>query len=94
MKVRLTPAAQRDFAAQVAWLKDRSPSAGRHAAKAIVEALDTLQTYPDIGPTIDMDHREKYVRFGGYGFVITYERRDSFILVTRIYHGAQDRPRR
>ena len=93
MKVKLTPKAQLDFADQLAWFKARSPTAGRRAALAIIKALDMLRAYPDGGSAVEIDRREKYVRFGLYGFVIEYERRESIIFVTRIYHGAQYRSR-
>jgi|TARA_R110002051_G_C8338371_1_gene437930 plasmid stabilization system protein ParE len=93
MRVKLTPAAQRDFAAQVAWLATRSPTAGRRAALAIVEALDLLREFPEAGPSIEVEVRQKTVRFGAYGYVIEYECHPSIIFVTRIYHGAQDRTR-
>lgn len=93
MMVKLTSLAQRDFAAQIEWLKARSPSAGRRAALAIVEALDVLRAFPDAGPSVNILLRERHVRFGLYGFVIEYERHSTIIYVTRIYHGAQDRSR-
>jgi len=93
MRVKLTTAAQRDFANQINWLKERSPAAGRRAAKAIVEALDVLREYPEAGSLVDIEFREKSVRFGLYGYVIAYERHPSVVFVTRIYHGAQDRSR-
>lgn len=93
MKVKLTRSAQRDFVAQIDWLKAHSPAAGRRAATAIIEALDLLREFPAAGPAVEVDLREKYVRFGLYGFVVEYERHPSIIVVTRIYHGAQDRSR-
>lgn len=93
MRVKLTRPAQQDFAAQIDWLKARSPSAGRRAAQAIVEALDVLRAFPEAGPSVNIELREKHVRFGLFGFVIEYERHASVIVVTRIYHGAQDRSR-
>lgn len=91
MRVKLTPLAQRDFAAQIDWLNARSPAAGRRAAKAIIEALDLLSEFPDSSPSVGIAYREKAVRFGLYGYVIEYERHPTVIFVTRIYHGAQDR---
>lgn len=93
MRVKLTPQAQRDFAAQIDWLKERSPAAGRRAAKAIVEALDVLREFPASGSSVEIELREKAVRFGLYGYVIEYERHPATIYVTRIYHGARDRSR-
>lgn len=93
MRVKLTLAAQRDLSAQIAWLKGHSPAAGRRAAMAITKSLDLLRRFPDLGTEIQPEVREEYVRFGQYGYVIEYERHATMIVVRRIYHGAQDRPR-
>ncbi len=91
MRIRLTSAAQRDLSAQIDWLKERSPKAGRRAAEAIVRSLDLLKTFPDLGASVRFEVREQHVRFGKFGFVIEYERYAKMIVVRRIYHGAQDR---
>lgn len=89
MRVRLTSAAQRDLTAQLAWLKEKSPKAGRRAAEAIVRSLDLLGTFPDLGPSVRFEVREQDVRFSTFGFVIEYERHPQMIVVRRISHGAQ-----
>lgn len=93
MRIKLTRDAQRDLVTQIDWLKARSPAAGQRAAMAIIDALDSLRDFPDSGPAVEFDLREKYVRFGTYGYVIEYERHARRVVVTRIYHGAQNRSR-
>jgi plasmid stabilization system protein ParE len=90
MKVVISRQAQRDFAAQVRWLHDHSPQAGRRAATLIVEALDLLSDFPEIGVE-GTTVRDKHLRFGRDGFVIRYEVRSGEIFVRRIYHSRQDR---
>lgn len=91
MKVILSPRAQQDFEAQVQWLHQHSPSAGRAAAFRIVEMIDLLGHFPDLGVVGSGAIREKQVQFGRDGFVIRYRRSERTITVLRIFHSRQDR---
>ena len=91
MKVVLSPGAELDFEAQVRWLKQHSPTAGRSAALRIVEALDLLSDFPASGVGIGDGVRETPVRFGRDGFVIRYRRSGGTLIVQRIFHSRQDR---
>lgn len=91
MKVIVSRTAQRDFAAQVRWLHDHSPQVGRRAADKIVETLDLLSDFPDLGAEVAVGVREKQLRFGRDGFVIRYRRTAEKVIVLRIYHSRQDR---
>lgn len=91
MKVILSPRAQLDFEAQVKWLLLQSPSAGRAAALRIVETINLLSEFPDLGVALRNTIREKQVQFGRDGFVIRYHRDRERLTILRIYHGRQDR---
>lgn len=91
MKVILSPRAELDFEAQVKWLHLHSPDAGRAAAIRIVEVIDLLADFPDLGISIRGTIREKHVQFGRDGFVIRYRRADRKVTVIRIFHSRQDR---
>ena len=91
MKVIVSPRAQRDFAAQVQWLSEHSPRTGRRAVTRIVEVLDLLSEFPDLGVEIASAVREKQVQFGRDGFVIRYRRTGGTIIVQRIFHSRQNR---
>ena len=90
MKVVISAQAQRDFAAQVRWLHEHSPQAGRRAAMRIVEVLDLLAEFPDLGREVGANLRDKQVQFGRDGFVIRYRRTIDQVVVLRIFHGRQD----
>lgn len=91
MKISLSQQAYLDFEAQVRWLAEHSPSAGRQAAIRILEMIDLLADFPDLGMAVSANVREKPVQFGRDGFVIRYRRIDDAVLVMRIFHGRQDR---
>lgn len=91
MKVILSPKAELDFEAQVRWLNQHSPAAGRSAALRIVEVIDLLSDFPDMGTVVGSGVREKTVQFGRDGFVIRYRRSGRTLFVQRIFHSRQDR---
>lgn len=91
MKVILSPVAELDFEAQVRWLNQHSPSVGRSAALRIVEVIDQLSDFPEMGMLVCPGVREKQVQFGRDGFVIRYRRSGRTLVVQRIFHSRQDR---
>ncbi|MGQ2992272.1 MAG: type II toxin-antitoxin system RelE/ParE family toxin [Brevundimonas sp.] len=91
MKVILSPRAELDFEAQVKWLQLHSPEAGRAASIRIVEVIDLLSDFPDIGLSVRGTIREKHVQFGRDGFVIRYRRTSRQVTILRIFHSRQDR---
>lgn len=91
MKVILSPKAELDFEAQVRWLNQHSPAAGRSAALRIVEVIDLVSDFPDMGTVVSSGVQEKTVEFGRDGFVIRYRRSGRTLFIQRIFHGRQDR---
>lgn len=91
MRVVVSPLAELDFEAQVKWLHAHSPSAGRAVSTRIVEVLDLLADFPNLGMVVRADIREKQVQFGRDGFVIRYRRSARVITVLRVFHTRQDR---
>ena len=91
MRVILSARAELDFDAQVRWLRQYSPEAGRRAAESIVTTLDILADFPRIGQVVDGEQREKHVQFGRDGFIIQYRLMTDGLIVDRILHGRQAR---
>lgn len=91
MKVILSPRAELDFETRVKWLHLHSPEAGRAASVRIVEVIDLLSDFPDLGISTNGTIREKHVQFGRDGFVIRYRRTDRSVTVLRIFHSRQER---
>lgn len=89
--VILSPRAELDFEAQVKWLNCHSPDIGRAAALKIVDVIDLLADFPDLGMSIGGEFREKHVQFGRDGFVIRYRRTGRRVTILRIFHSRQDR---
>jgi len=91
LKVRLTSRANLDLRLQIDWLTDRSPRSARKAVRAIFDAIGRLKSHPRSGRAIAGGERETQVRFGQSGFVVRYQVRPNEIVITRVFHGAQNR---
>ena len=75
-----------------AWLAEKDADAGERAAEAIVARIMRLRAFPKLGPLkLAPDARELRVPFGRYGYVVRYVLRDDVVVVTRIFHGREDR---
>lgn len=68
----------------------------RQAARAILRirrGLQNLQDFPELGKDVGDGFRQLVLRYGKSGYVIRYRTLDDAILITRIWHGKEDRPR-
>ena len=91
MTLTLSAQAERDLAAQVAWLAERSPQAARKAAASIFRVFDLLEERPLLGAETDRGWREKGVKFGRDGYVVCYIVRGRDVFVVRFRHSRQER---
>lgn len=91
MILRLSDQAERDLAAQIDWLAERSPRSAEDALNEILRVFDLLEDYPYLGASTERGWREKGVDFGRDGYVICYVVRSTDILVVRFFHSRQDR---
>jgi plasmid stabilization system protein ParE len=66
----------------------------RQAARAIariLRGLQNLQRLPELGKEIGDGYRQLILRHGKSGYVIHYRVLDDAILITRLWHGKEDR---
>jgi plasmid stabilization system protein ParE len=66
----------------------------RQAARAIariLRGLRNLEHFPEMGKDIGEGFRELVLRYGKSGYVIRYRVADDAVLITRIWHGKEDR---
>jgi plasmid stabilization system protein ParE len=90
--VRVLPAAKANIGHLKGYLEDLSPRAAQRAASTLSRALLSLADYPDRGaPASIPGYRQMVVRFGRDGFVIRYRVTSREIIVTRVFHGREQR---
>ena len=94
MKLVVSRAAARDLARLRAFLADKNPAAAQRAVSAIVQAIDSLATYPDRArPSGAEGLRDLMVPFGGSGYIVRFavDPQRQEVLIVRIWHGREAR---
>jgi len=77
------------------FLDQKNPGTAQRAMALILAAIERLQDFPNRGlSTGDTDIRQVVLRFGSSGYIVRYavlpDTKD--IIITRIWHGREDRP--
>jgi plasmid stabilization system protein ParE len=72
-------------------LFERSPAAAVRLIALLEESFSSLAQFSDRGRLIDDRIRELIVPFGGSSYVIRYEADTAGVLVSRVWHGLEDR---
>ncbi|MBU7585583.1 MAG: type II toxin-antitoxin system RelE/ParE family toxin [Nostoc sp. TH1S01] len=77
------------------FIKLNNPDAASRAVQAIVSSSESLQQNPRRGAIVDeiAGLRKFLVSFGKYGFIIHYVILEDDIVILRVYHGRENRPR-
>jgi addiction module RelE/StbE family toxin len=77
------------------FIKINSPDAAARAIQTIVSSGESLQENPRRGATIDeiAGLRKFLVSFGKYGYIIHYVILEDDVIILRVYHGRENRPR-
>lgn len=90
----LSPRAQRELAAAVAWIARDSSTASRALRTAILAALETIGRHPEAG-TVKPDivpPPARFWRVRGFPYLLVYKPSTPRPRVLRIVHGARDLP--
>ena len=77
------------------FLKINNVDATARALQRIVYASESLQENPRRGTVVDevAGLRKLVVAFGKYGYVIHYAIIENDVIILRVYHGRENRPR-
>ena len=89
-----SPRASRDLERHYNYLLLRNENAASKAAKAILQAGNSLAQNPYKGIVIQQEAglRKLTVFFGKYGYVIHYGVIADEVIILRVYHGRENRP--
>jgi plasmid stabilization system protein ParE len=90
-RVILTERARADFDRLHAFLAAKSTRSAKRAVQRILEGIDLLALFPLSGVVVKGAIRNAFIRFGRSGYVVRYKVEADTVLVTRIWHGKEDR---
>ena len=90
-RVILTERARADFDRLHAFLARKSPRSAKRAAQRIIEGIDLIALFPLSGVVVSGNIRNVFIRFGRSGYVVRYKVEADTVLITRIWHGKEDR---
>lgn len=92
MKLRFTPQALRDLAEIADYIRERSPQAALDVRAAILEALQNLVLFPQVGRQQEVDGVRKLV-IRRYPYLVYYAADDEAaeIMILSIQHAARER---
>jgi toxin ParE1/3/4 len=90
-RVILTERARADFDRLHAFLASKSPRTAKRAVQRIIEGIDLLALFPRSGVVVKGAIRNAFIRFGRSGYVVRYKVEADTVLITRIWHGKEDR---
>jgi plasmid stabilization system protein ParE len=93
-RIELRPAAERDLDRLVAFMLELDERAADKRERGLRAALRRLGERPFLGrPGKGHNMRERVIKFGKSSYLIRYRVTDEAVVITRIWHGKEDRPR-
>lgn len=84
--------AEADLEIIAAFLSKETIGRAERAIDRLERGLATLCVFPEMAAAVDGGLRQMVIRDRWNAFVLRYRFTDDAILVTRIWHGLQDRP--
>lgn len=92
--IRFLRSAERDIAIIGEFLGRETPGRAHRAIDMLTRRARILADFPDIGVAVDGNLRQMVFKDKWNTFVLRYHATDDAILITRIWHGRQNRPPR
>lgn len=92
--IRFLRSAERDIQTIGEFLGRETPGRADRAIEMLMRRAQILADFPDIGVAVDAGLRQMVFKDRWNTFVVRYRATDEAILITRIWHGRQNRPPR
>ena len=91
MTVRWSPDAATDFAGIVEYIRQQNPSAADRVARAIIESVTSLESFPERGRNGRVKDTRELV-LTPLPFVLVYRVKHRAVEIVRVLHGSQRWP--
>lgn len=86
-RIRWTTEASGQFQTAIKHIRQENPTAARNVARAVMERIERLATFPDLGRPGEVEGTRELV---SPPYVIVYRSTEEIIEILYIWHGAQD----
>jgi plasmid stabilization system protein ParE len=90
--VRFLRSAEADIERITAFLSKETAGRAERAIDRLERGFENLSVFPEMGAAIGGGLRQMVIRDRWNAFVVRYRIKDDSILITRIWHGLEDRP--
>lgn len=90
-KIVYSRRADADLARLEEFIAAESRRSAARAIARILRGLQNLERFPEMGRDVGEGYRELILRYGKSGYVIRYRVTDHTVVITRIWHGKEDR---
>ena len=91
--VRYLRSAEADLERIIAFLSKETAGRAERAIDRLERGFENLSVFPEMGAAIGGGLRQMVIRDRWNAVVARYRVLDTAILITRIWHGLEDRPR-
>lgn len=90
MRIRFTVEAIHDLERLRAFVESKNPHAARRIAAEILDGIENLALFPDMGLPVSRAPDPKLIRdlFVG-GYTVRYLRENNAIIILRVWHGKE-----
>ena len=90
-RIIVSPPAMRDVDRLETWLLDKNPAVAERVGETLKAAIGSLAELPYRGRPIGRGTRALNAPFGGSVYVVRYQVRGEIVVITRIFHGRENR---
>ncbi len=66
-------------------------SRAERAVARILRGVSHLSQFPELGVALDKGFRQLFLKYGKSGYVVRYCVKGEEVIITRIWHGKEDR---
>lgn len=93
LPVVLSRRAEADLDRLEAFIAAESPGRAERAITHLRQGTNRLARFPGLGVSLGKGTRQLYVSYGKSGYVVRYRVLPNAVLIVRIWHGKEHRPR-
>jgi len=93
LRLLLSRRAERDIDRLEDFIASETRGRAQRAMAKLDDGMRRLKRFPELGVSIGKGYRQLYIASGKSGYVVRYRVLEDAIVIVRIWHGKENRPR-